>query len=51
MPAEESTPAIVLRARDYAVLQAIFLLASLGVLGAMLALELLYRRLSPRHVY
>jgi peptide/nickel transport system permease protein len=38
------------RARDYPVLQAIFLLASLGVLCAMFALELLYRRLNPRHV-
>ncbi|MCA1645302.1 MAG: ABC transporter permease [Chloroflexi bacterium] len=40
-----------IRARDYPVLQAIFLLASLGVLGALLALELLYRRLSPRQVH
>jgi peptide/nickel transport system permease protein len=37
-----------LRARDYPVLQAVFLLASLGVLLANLLLELAYRRLEPR---
>jgi peptide/nickel transport system permease protein len=39
-----------IRARDYPVLQAIFLLASLGTLCAMFGLELLYRRL-PHHVH
>jgi peptide/nickel transport system permease protein len=35
-------------ARDYPVLQALFLLASLGVLGANFAVELLYLRLARR---
>ncbi len=39
-----------IRARDYPVLQAVFLLASLGTLCAMLGLEIVSRRLSPRHV-
>src|SRR5579884_160018 len=38
-----------IRARDYPVLQAVFLLGSLGVLLANLALEIIYRRLEPRH--
>ena len=37
-----------IRARDYPVLQAVFLLASLGVLLANGLLELAYRRLEPR---
>lgn len=37
-----------IRARDYPVLQAVFLLASLGVLTANLLLELAYTRLEPR---
>jgi peptide/nickel transport system permease protein len=37
-----------IRARDYPVLQAVFLLASLGVLLANFLLELVYRRLEPR---
>jgi peptide/nickel transport system permease protein len=37
-----------IRARDYPLLQAVFLLASLGVLLANLVLELAYRRLEPR---
>jgi peptide/nickel transport system permease protein len=37
-----------IRARDYPVLQAVFLLASLGVLAANFLLELAYRRLEPR---
>jgi peptide/nickel transport system permease protein len=40
-----------IRARDYPVLQAIFLLASLATLCAMFGLELLYYRMSPRHVH
>jgi len=36
-----------IQARDYPVLQAIFLLASLSTLGAMFGLELVYRHLSP----
>jgi peptide/nickel transport system permease protein len=39
-----------IRARDYPILQAIFLLASLGTLCAMFGLELVYRRL-PHHVH
>lgn len=35
-------------ARDYPVLQAVFLLGSLGVLAANFAVELTYRRLDPR---
>jgi peptide/nickel transport system permease protein len=35
------------RARDYPVMQGVFLLASLAVLVAVLVVELLYRRLSP----
>jgi peptide/nickel transport system permease protein len=38
-----------IRARDYPVLQANFLLGSLGTLGAMFCLEVLSRRLSPVH--
>jgi peptide/nickel transport system permease protein len=37
-----------IRARDYPVLQAVFLLASLGVLAANLLLELAYARLERR---
>ena len=37
-----------IQTRDYPVLQAVFLLASLGVLLANLVLELSYRRLEPR---
>ena len=37
-----------IQARDYPVLQALFLLAGLGVLGANLAVELLYLRLARR---
>jgi peptide/nickel transport system permease protein len=37
-----------IRARDYPVLQAVFLLASLGVLAVNLVLELAYSRLEPR---
>jgi peptide/nickel transport system permease protein len=37
-----------IRAHDYPVLQAVFLLASLGVLLANFLLELAYRRLEPR---
>jgi peptide/nickel transport system permease protein len=37
-----------IQSRDYPVLQAIFLLASLGVLAANFALELAYRRFQPR---
>lgn len=36
-------------ARDYPVLQAVFLLGSLSVLLANLAVEIAYRRLEPRH--
>jgi peptide/nickel transport system permease protein len=39
-----------IRARDYPVLQAIFLLGSLGVLLTNFALEVAYRRLGPRRV-
>jgi peptide/nickel transport system permease protein len=38
-----------IRARDYPVLQAIFLLGSLGVLAANFAVELAYRWVGPRH--
>lgn len=37
-------------ARDYPILQAIFLLASLATLCAMFGLELVYRRMSPQYV-
>lgn len=37
------------RARDYPVLQAVFLLGSLSVLSANLLVEIAYRRLEPRH--
>ncbi len=37
-----------IQSRDYAVLQAVFLLASLGVLLANFVVELTYRRLGPR---
>jgi peptide/nickel transport system permease protein len=37
-----------IQARDYPVLQAVFLLASLGILMANLVVELTYRRLEPR---
>jgi len=37
-----------IRGRDYTVLQALFLLASLGVLGANCAVEFLYIRLARR---
>jgi peptide/nickel transport system permease protein len=40
-----------IRGRDYPVLQAIFLVGSLGTLGAMLTLELVYRRLNPRSAH
>jgi peptide/nickel transport system permease protein len=39
-----------IRARDYPVLQAIFLLGSLGVLGANCVVELVYIRVAPRRV-
>jgi peptide/nickel transport system permease protein len=39
-----------IQARDYPVLQAIFLLASLSVLLANLGMEVAYRRLEPRRV-
>jgi peptide/nickel transport system permease protein len=38
-----------IQTRDYPVLQAVFLLASLGVLLANLGVEIAYRRLEPRH--
>ncbi|MBI2939843.1 MAG: ABC transporter permease [Chloroflexi bacterium] len=37
-----------LRARDYPVMQAVFLMAGLGILGATALLEILYRWLDPR---
>ena len=39
-----------IRARDFPVLQAIFLLASLATRCATFGLELVYRRVSPQHV-
>jgi peptide/nickel transport system permease protein len=39
-----------IRARDYPVLQAVFLLASVGVLLANLVCEFAYQRLEPRYV-
>lgn len=38
-----------IRARDYPVLQAVFLLASLGVLATNLTMDLAYHWLEPRH--
>lgn len=40
-----------IQSRDYPVLQAIFLLASLGVLAANCAVELAYRRVDPRRAF
>jgi peptide/nickel transport system permease protein len=40
-----------IRARDYPVLQAVFLLGSLAMLLMNLILDLVYRRLEPRHAH